>query len=182
MKKLTLSILLAIGLSACQTKTTEAPKGPKYFDLPAYFEAEAQRLNEELPTYQKFILAKGQRDTIKGKAVDWEKELAIFGREQLHEPAVREDYKRDSITLANGYRISYQSLVEKRNLQRLVLEYGPQKELKELQLTLNQNNSVYSGQSKLIYWPQKGYQLHKDQKVVSFDSAQYRIQLHFMAH
>lgn len=182
MKNLALSLFLALGLTACQTEKAEVQKGPEYFNLPAYFKEEAQRLTEEAPTYQKFIWAKGEKDTIEGKTLDWEKELAIFGREQLHEPAVREDYQRDSVTLANGYQISYQSLVEKRNLQRLVLQYGPQKELQELQLKLRQNNTVYTGQSELVYWPKKGYQLHKDQKVVAFDSAQYRIQLHFMAH
>lgn len=182
MKNLVVYFFLALGLLACQTEEKLAQKGAEYFNLPAYFKAEAQRLKEEAPAYQKVIWAKGEIDSISGETLDWEKELAIFGREQLHEPAVREDYQRDSITLENGYEIRYQSLIEKRNLQRLVLEYGPKKELQSLQLSLRQNNTVYAGQSELRYWPKKGYQLHKDQKVVAFDSAQYRLHLHFLAH
>jgi hypothetical protein len=183
-QKTTLFLLSLFIISACQQdKVLINNAADHFFDLPAYFQAEAERLSKiEGLKVRKTVLLDGKSDSKELQIEDWNKELALFAKIQIHSPTQREKYRVDSTIVVSEQlkTVHYQSDDKKANAKSVLL-YFKNNELIKIEIQTHSENEVYDAEQQLVYEAAKGFSITKDQKVTLLKQHQYAISLEFLA-
>lgn len=177
-----LSILSLTFLAACIKVEPESIQQNERFNIPAFFKAEAKRLNKiKKLKVQKTVLQNGKTEEQQTKIEDWNKELAIFQKHNIHKPQVFEEYEEEKDILEGGkYRLTYQTKNPKLKLKQLELWLNQENQLEKIVLQQKALNQVYESDYELSYQPQIGYTIKKLQKVVLFKENSFQVKLRFM--
>lgn len=175
-KLLLLCLSVACFALACLPASSTAPaageKKKLFFDLPAFFAQEAQRLGA------KRVEKRSRAASDAGSTVidttrhqiespeQWERELALFARVQLNKSSFSDQYDIDSLrndstgTLTLRYRARkehlYTQLVEIRLLNEQV---------QHISLLNRQSSLLTESRQQLQYTPDKGYSLQQTQRL-----------------
>jgi hypothetical protein len=179
---------LLLTLSSCD-KGAQAPDpavpgatratGP-YFDVRGLLDAQIRQLSARHPGATKQVsLRGGPVETVRVPEVKWADELQIFYQADINKAALRGAYRLDSTTEAGGAtRRTYTAQPGHSNVSvtRLsVLSAGGQPQ--EMEATLKQDNTLFSGQKQLRLTLQNGqlsaYSVRGLQKLVLFDTLRF---------
>jgi hypothetical protein len=184
-------IFLLLGaalLSSCdkdaQAPDPAAPGAPRatgpYFDVRGLLDAQIRQLAARHPGATKQVsLRGGPVETVRVPEVKWADELQIFYQADINKAALRGAYRLDSTTEAGGAtRRTYTAQPGHPNVSvtRLsVLSTGGQPQ--EMEATLKQDNTLFSGQKQLRLTLQNGqlsaYSVRGSQKLVLFDTLRF---------
>lgn len=177
-----LSILSLSLLCACIKVEPQNFQQEKRFDLPAFFETEAKRLHEIKDlNVRKTVLQNGKTEEQKTKIEDWNKELTIFKKYNIHKPQVFEEYQEKRENLDGGkYHLTYQTKNPKLNLKQVDLWFNQDDQIQEIILKQTALNQVYESDYKLSYKPEEGYTIEKLQKVILFEKDRFQVILRFL--
>jgi hypothetical protein len=155
------------------------PTGP-YFDVRGLLDAQIRQLAARHPGAVKEVSLRGSApETVRVPEVKWADELQIFYQADINKAALRGAYRLDSATEAGGAtRRTYTAQPGHPNVSvtRLsVLSAGGQPQ--ELEATLKQDNTLFSGQKQLRLTLQNGqlnaYSVRGSQKLVLFDTLRF---------
>lgn len=158
---------------------TARPAGP-YFDVRGLLDGQIRQLAARHPGALKEVsLRGGPVETVRVPAVKWADELQIFYQADINKAALRGAYRLDSAAEAGGaVRRTYTAKPGHPNVSvtRLsVLSAGGQPQ--ELEATLTQDNTLFSGQKQLRLTLQNGqlsaYSVRGSQKLVLFDTLRF---------
>jgi hypothetical protein len=175
-------------LSGCdkgaQAPDPAAPGAPRavgpYFDVRGLLDAQIRQLSARHPGATKEVsLRGGPVETVRVPEVKWADELQIFYQADINKAALRGAYRLDSTTEAGGAtRRTYTAQPGHPNasVTRLsVLSAGGQPQ--EVEATLRQDNTLFSGQKQLRLTLQNGqlstYSVRGSQKLVLFDTLRF---------
>lgn len=182
-QKTSLFLLSLLIFSACQQEKVLINKASDhFFDLPAYFQTEAERLSKiEGLTVQKTVLLDGRSESKELQIEDWNKELALFAKIQIHSPTQREKYRVDSSFMDNEDLkiVHYQSEDKKASAKSVQLFYKNNK-LKKIEIVTHSENEVYTAEQQLVYEADKGFSIEKNQKVTLLQQHKYAISLEYL--
>jgi hypothetical protein len=173
MKNLLIYTLLVCLISSCSqernqaTEQTSVKELKRFFDLRAYFHAEAKRLNG-VKGLKKRVTANGKKEERVLDSLNFENEFALFEQSDINRPAWLDKYKIDTIKIADdstkAYSVSYQAKTEKLKTKELAVFYNTRGEVVELNI-VNSEKSVFSDmQQTLFYKPNKKYTVSSGQK------------------
>lgn len=181
------SLLLA--LSSCD-KGAQAPDpaapgaaraaGP-YFDVRGLLDGQIRQLSARHPGAIKEVSLRGSTpETVRVPEVKWADELQIFYQADINKAALRGAYRLDSAAEAGGaVRRTYTAQPGHPNVSvtRLsVLSEGGQPQ--ELEATLKQDNTLFSGRKQLHLTLQNGqlrtYSVRGSQKLILFDTVRFK--------
>jgi hypothetical protein len=181
------SLLLALGGcdQGAQAPDPAAPGAPRpagpYFDVRGLLDTQIRQLSARHPGAVKQVsLRGGPVETVRVPAVKWADELQIFYQADINKAALRGAYRLDSATEAGGAtRRTYTAQPGHPNVSvtRLsVLSAGGQPQ--EVEATLRQDNTLFSGQKQLRLTLQNGqlrsYDVSGSQKLIFFDTVRFK--------
>ena len=174
-------------LSGCGKGAATDPAAPgaphyvgTYFDVRGLLDAQVRQLTARHPSVTKQVSLRGSApETVQVPQVKWADELQIFYQADINKAALRGAYRLDSAAEAGGaVRRTYTAQPGHPNISvtRLsVLSAGGQP--KELEATLKQDNTLFSGQKQLRLTLQNGqlrtYSVRGSQKLVLFDTLRF---------
>jgi hypothetical protein len=155
------------------------PAGP-YFDVRGLLDGQIRQLSARHPGAIKEVSLRGSApESVRVPGVKWADELQIFYQADINKAALRGAYRLDSATETGGaVRRTYTAQPGHPNVSvtRLsVLSAGGQPQ--ELEATLKQDNTLFSGQKQLHLTLQNGqlvaYSVQGSQKLVLFDTLRF---------
>ncbi len=155
------------------------PAGP-YFDVRGLLDGQIRQLSaRHRGAIKEVSLRGGPVETVRVPQVKWTDELQIFYQADINKAALRGAYRLDSAAKAGGaVRRTYTAQPGHPNVSvtRLsVLSAGGQPQ--ELEATLKQDNTLFSGQKQLRLTLQNGqlnaYSVRGSQKLVLFDTLRF---------
>jgi len=168
-------ILFSI-LAACnKPEQKENSATEDFFNLPAFFNAEAKRLsaNSNL-LVDKTVVLNGKKESKELSIKDWNAELTLFSKCHIHDPALKEYYKVSK----EAESIIYTAIDKTVNVRRLALTMDG-KNIKNIVIETQNSNEVFEATQVLNYSPDKGFSIRKNQKVVLFSEDIFEIDLQF---
>lgn len=180
---------LLLMLSSCdqgtQAPDPAAPGAPRatgpYFDVRGLLDAQIRQLAARHPGAVKEVsLRGGPVETVRVPQVKWADELQIFYQADINKAALRGAYRLDSATEAGGAtRRTYTARPGHPNVSVThlsVLSAGGQPQ--EVEATLKQDNTLFSGQKQLRLTLQNGqlrsYDVSGSQKLIFFDTVRFK--------
>lgn len=168
-------------LFSCQEKITINTTATDFFDIPAYFKTEALRLSKIADLkVSKTIKLDGKTESKQLVIDNWAKELALFAKIQIHSPTQREKYQVDSSFAADTQikTVRYSSDDKKAVAKSVSIDFLGEKPLR-IEITTTAENEVYKATQQLIYEPEKGYRIEKEQQVTLHQKHDYAVIVNF---
>ncbi|WP_242926212.1 hypothetical protein [Pontibacter vulgaris] len=171
---------------ACERPTPPASgnaAGAAY-NLAAYLQAQAKRLQAEKPTVIKRAKTEDKAaETIKTSEVDWEDELAIFQDVDISKPSLREYYTEEKQPFGNNLTAyTYTKTAEaEAPVQHLTLQTNREQKLQGMEAVLLEENMLFYSKRKVTLSTNPatgnitGYQINGVQKLVFGDSLHYNV-------
>lgn len=156
----TAGIGIALLLPACKPAIKEDGVTAKYFDLKAYFKADAARLNSSKKTVLKTITHNGTTESKEVNITDWERELSLFSESDINKPAWRDSYSiQTSPTM-----VIYTATDDDLKTREIIVNKTGDK-VKYIVIYNYTKNILYYTKEKLTYMPDSIYKIEKTQQV-----------------
>jgi hypothetical protein len=176
MKK-TAIILVALAAS-CGPSAPEGPGSSNFFDLEAYFDAEAGRLGK-LQGVEKIITLNGETQQQRG---EWnaEEELDGFKDLKINRPAWRDQYEVDSLRGSDGQLAGLRYAARDSSLRIREVEIDMKEGgVEEIRVEKYIKNTVVYFHQELSYRPAEGYRIRRVQKVPLTKRSELEIAVRF---
>ncbi|RZA01359.1 MAG: hypothetical protein EOP47_11020 [Sphingobacteriaceae bacterium] len=147
-------------LPACKPAIKDDGVTAKYFDLKAYFKADAARLSRIKKTTLKTVTHNGATETKEVKIDNWERELSLFSEANINKPAWRDSYKIQTTPTIVIYTAKDDDL----KTREIIVNKTADK-VKYIVIYNYTKNILYYTKEKLTYWPDSLYKIEKTQQV-----------------
>ncbi|MBB6500215.1 hypothetical protein [Pedobacter cryoconitis] len=171
MKHLTTISLSILFFAACN------PSAPKkqntsftYFKLKDYMDLEAKRLKVLNPEIDKTVMVNQSAERKKLRIADWQKELSSFADADINKSAWQGLFKQRK----GKDTESYLSDNEKVPVKSMTISYRNGK-VHGIELLIRTENSLYTSNDTLSYFPDSLYQLKKTQHIKLLNEKSYQI-------
>ncbi|GAB2975915.1 hypothetical protein GCM10027049_08280 [Mucilaginibacter puniceus] len=151
---------IALLLPACKPAIKEDGVKAKYFDLKAFFKADAKRLSRLNKPVRKTVTHNGVTETKEVKIDDWSRELSLFSESDINKPAWRDSYKVQTTPTMVIYTATDDDL---KTREIIVNKTGER--VKYIRIYNYTKNKLYYTYEKLTYWPDSLYKIEKTQHV-----------------
>ncbi len=151
---------IALLLPSCKPAVKEDGVTAKYFDLKAFFKADAERLTGLNKPVRKTVAHNGDTETKGVKIDNWERELSLFSESDINKPAWRDSYGvQTSPTM-----VIYIAKDDDLKTREIIVNKTNDK-VKYIVIYNYTKNILYYTQEKLTYWPDSLYKIEKTQQV-----------------
>ncbi|MEL6924268.1 MAG: hypothetical protein AAFO94_09485 [Bacteroidota bacterium] len=176
--------LLAITISylSCTPAPSDAKRGGQFFDLPAFFEAEQQRM-QSLQKVKKTVDYNGsvEERMIDMDSLDLEQEFKAFVESDINRASWLDKYAVDSVFNEAGQllRLNYRSTDPKLKTKSVDLSFSNQ-QVDEIRIQ-NETGSYFSSSSQsLVYDVNEGYQIDSRQELILSSDRVLKVQVAFV--
>ncbi|EHQ29876.1 hypothetical protein Mucpa_5809 [Mucilaginibacter paludis DSM 18603] len=143
---------------------------PPYFDLKAYFTAEAQRLGKQQRLILKTVNYNNQPEEKDVAIKNWQRELALFTESDINKPSWRDSYKKT----ANNDSIVYRAVDTNLNTRYISIHLKA-KQVSGIRIVNFTKNLLYQTKENLSYYPDSLYKIEKHQSVKILGANNYEI-------
>lgn len=166
------TVLVAAG---CSSSGTDAPKeavaGTPYFSIETYFQAEAQRLQDQSPLVHKTVMKNEETEERELTIGNWANELELFVISDINMDAWIGKYEVDSV--AN--RVTYQALDPTLRTRRIAIHRSDDGSIRHIQVANETSNMLYTSKELLDYFPDSLYRIEKHQDIRWWSDNTYKI-------
>jgi hypothetical protein len=169
MKNYALLILLAF-VSCSNPDSNPLGTGQEYFELKAYFEKEALRLQKANPTVDKTVVANGKAERRRLKLRSWTKEFSSFIDADINKRA----WAGEFVKKVNDSSETYLAQNEKVPVKSVKI-LRSNKQVTGIEIIIKNENYLYTSTDTLSYYPDKRYEVRKTQQIKLMNKKQYRI-------
>ncbi len=146
-----------------------------FFDLAAFMDAEAARMDSLGGPWQKRTLIHGKEEIHTFDSLPWKDELDIFRRCDLNRPAWRERYATDSVFTGQQLStIRYAAIDSSLNIRQLELSFENGRPVKISILKVIQSRIIHL-QQQLNYQSGLGYHITNEQKLPFSEKTRWEI-------
>jgi hypothetical protein len=167
-------LMLGAGFScllSCQPQSPTSETKAKYFDIKGYFEKEAQQLQQKNPAIQKQVEVDGEKEEKTLQIAEWHNELQLFIASDINKPAWKEAYHIDS--LSDG--VLYTAKDSTYKTQKMQILWDQMQTPVRFEIHNRNQNMLYTSEERLIYEPENGYEIQKNQDIRWISSKKYLI-------
>lgn len=147
---------------------------PRYSDLPAFFQAEVERLNKQNPLVYKTVAVGEERERQEVRITSWETELSSFLAVDLNKAVYREEIIKDSVGDVITYRIDNPDL----DIASVTVTYEAGR-IVMIDIVRHIQNFLYDMEERLRYDKRKGYIIEKNQDIWVLGENKYIIEGEF---
>jgi len=175
-------VIIAIVLNGCQnnSNTTSNSSNNPFFDLEAFFEAEAAFLNEKGMQLHKVIEHNKQQEEQTTAVADWNNELRLFKESNINKPSWRDKYQLDSTDMGNGLTLLQYKALDDALVTRMIDIKKANNAIHSIVIVNSNNNVIYESQQYLTYIPRKSYSIKQTQEVTLFEKDEYNIEAKYI--
>ncbi len=177
-------IFAAILLPACQNDLKNnllADKNKNYFDLPAFFNQEIERLSEKrtLYAFHKEVNYNAKKDKSKVIISDWKRELSLFSRVDLNRKEFLGKYsQQDFQDKSTGKLIQTRYTANDSSLTTKAVDvFYRNEQPQSIAIINNLHNGLFSQQQYLFYQKNELMEIFQLQKTHFWAENSYKIQL-----
>lgn len=174
LRKLSLLTLITTCIACNQHSDVQTKSTSEYFDIQAYFNAEANRLQKLNPTVNKTVSVQNDAESKQVKINDWHKELSSFADANLHKSAWKGSFKVFKSDTLESYSTEKDKIAVK-----LVTIQKKFRKIKSIKIIVANKNILYQSSDTLIYYPDSLYIIKKQQKIRLMDAKNYGITAKF---
>jgi len=169
-KKLFLFVF-ALALFSCKRKQEEQVNTSLlYFDVKGYFEKEALRLKKNNPIIIKEVSINGATEAKTIKIKDWLNEFSIFIDADINKASWRGSFIAKKTSDTELYTSS-----NKRIKVKSVYIQKEQNKIKGIQIIISNKNILYTSNDTLSYYPNRLYEIKKQQKIKLLKLKSYKV-------
>lgn len=169
MKKLLLYSLI-LCCSACTLKGQHQLDSKSYFDVAAYFNKEAARLNSAKAPINKSVSVNGKTETKQIHINDWKKEFDSFISADINKVSWQGAFQ----TTKNGQVTTYTSHSDKIPVKKVEITFL-QGKVSAIRILVTNTNDLYTSKDTLTYYPDSLYEIKKSQQIKLMDEKKYQI-------
>jgi hypothetical protein len=169
------AFLLLVFLAACGTKEDSKNVPGKYFDIRAYFEQEAIRLQKQNPTIEKTVSQNSQLEKRLVNIKDWKSELELFSESDINKPAWKNSY----LIRKNRSSVEYISTDNNLKTRKIEIYYSEKGAVNQIAIFNKTSNLLYTSHEKLTYYPDSLYTINKEQNVQIIGKNEFTISARF---
>lgn len=149
-----------------------------FFNLKAYFNQEAERLNAADLKIEKLITIDEEEERIETQNIEWEKELKIFSDSDINRKDWLHKYTIDSIETGENLIIKYTATNPKLKTRMLSISFN-KGEVQKVDIQKGVKSVVNKTEEQLSYFPEKGFTFNRKQKTPFSKEKQYTINTNF---
>ncbi len=159
-------------LTACTGPAGEPEKnrGDYFFDLKAFFAAEAGRLTATGKPAIKEVTRNRAVERRRLK-INWDTELALFRESDINRPAWKDSYR----TTVTGDTTTYSATDEDLRTRRITLVRQAGGGIRHIRIENRVSNFLYTTTETLDYFPASGYAIDRSQSVRIIGTNHYTI-------
>ena len=163
-----------ISFSACQNTSSEVVDNSniEFFDLKGYFENEIKAFSHK--TLKKTTSINGEDETKTITEFDIEKEMKLFTKINLKNPAWQDKFKVNQ----SGSQETYEALDDKLSVKSVIVDKSNGK-ITKVKIVSASSNSVITKDKEMIYEPNKGYSIENIQDVALLGKNDMKIEVIF---
>lgn len=157
-------LLMLVGillLPACKPEINEDGVTAKYFDLKAYFKADAARLNKLNKPVSKTVTHNGVTETKEIKIDNWARELSLFSESDINKPAWRDSYQIQQ----TDHILIYMATDSTLKTREIIIKKKKDGQVQYIAIYNYTKNKLYYTKEKLTYIPDSIYKIEKTQHV-----------------
>jgi hypothetical protein len=134
----------------------------RYFDIPAFFSYQAERLQNSNVQVEKKLYVDGKEEMIilSASAIHWEKEFLLFSECNLNKPAWLDAYEIEVTNTGSQQKVIYHSVNRKAPVTWMKILHPNEPELTEIEIKIRQSSLMNIQETELWYSP-TGYAVRK---------------------
>ncbi len=151
---------MTILLPSCKPEIKNDGATAKYFDLKAYFKADAARLSGIKKSTLKTVTHNGTTESKEVNINNWERELSLFSESDINKPAWRDSYKVQTTPTM----VIYMATDDDLKTREIIINKTGGK-VKYITIYNYTKNILYYTNEKLTYIPDSIYKIEKTQYV-----------------
>ncbi len=171
--------LIIVGLNACKDSTPSNGVAFEYFDNPAFFKKEIDRLNSSKINLLKTVETDDKQEQHRISNVDWEKELSIFSSITLNKSSYSGKYKIDSCSTLESTHFDYTATDLNLPIQRFAFTKKSGVIL-SIEASKKEHSNLMNTEVSWRYIPDSGYVVSGIQKVAGLSESKYRVSAIFV--
>ncbi|MEL7122590.1 MAG: hypothetical protein AAFO07_24300, partial [Bacteroidota bacterium] len=176
-----LLIVVIITFSSCNTESTDQGKKDYnlFFDLEAYFEQEADRLEGNAPKVIKKVSFNGEEEIQELDDLNFNVEFAPFRASNINLPSFSDKYKADTIYYENGNLklMSYTALDDKSKTRTVELNHNENGALSEIIIENKVGSFTQATNQVLKYTVGKKIEIKTEQSVLFADAEKLNFEI-----
>lgn len=135
-----------------------------FFDFPAYFNTEIERLNMADVSLKKQVSIGEKSENLTSKPEDFSAELRLFSETDINRSSWADKYRSDSLMNQNNIeRLTYTALDSSLSIREIRIDYEG-KNVAQIDIYKRQQSFVGSSRQRLRYTPKEGYLINSYQK------------------
>jgi hypothetical protein len=134
----------------------------RYFDFPAFFSFQAERLSKSDIQVEKKLFLNGNEETVNSTAtsINWEKEFLLFSQCNLNKPALLDAYEIEVTNTGAQQVMTYRLVNRNAPVTWVKILHRHEPELTELEIKIRQSSLMNIQETELWYSP-TGYAVRK---------------------
>ena len=134
----------------------------RYFDFPAFFSFQAERLSKSDIQVEKKLFLNGNEETVNSAAtsINWEKEFLLFSQCNLNKPALLDAYEIEVTNTGAQQVMTYRLVNRNAPVTWVKILHRHEPELTELEIKIRQSSLMNIQETELWYSP-TGYAVRK---------------------
>lgn len=171
MRKIIISVIVIAALAGCSNeKSPSQTVKSNYFDVNAYFNGEAKRLNQLRPEITKAVSINDSSETRHIKIEDWNKELAVFSAGDIRKVS----WEGLFTVVEHGDTTIYRSNNDKVSVKMLQIIKNDAKVL-EVSMEIVRKNILFVSTDLLSYYPDSLYDVKRQQNIKLLPQKKYQV-------
>ena len=144
----------SIFLLSC-SQPTVVQNTNRYFDFPAFFSFQAERLSKSNVQVEKKLFLNGNEETvtIAATSINWEKEFILFSQCNLNKPALLDAYEIEVTNTGAQQVMTYRLVNRNAPVTWVKILHPHEPELTELEIKTRQSSLINIQETELWYSP-----------------------------
>jgi hypothetical protein len=176
-----ISIFFVVFFIGClgNDQTESTPTSLTFFDLKGFFQTEIKQL-KNVRNISKITEVNGQKETLKLDSIDFEIDLKIFSDADINKPSWQDKYSVDSLINEDGQisKLTYGAQSQKLKIRNLEIDYVDGK-VSQISIIKSSSSAISEVSEKLIYKPNSGYNIEREQDITLSGKNQFRVEVKF---
>lgn len=153
-------------------------KSVKYFDIPAFFNEQAEILDASKPEITKVLYTNGKEETLRSKPDSWKDELSIFSGINLNKSSYIGKYQVDSTVIDNYVVVHYTTGDKKLPVKSCTFK-KTDAEIDWIEIKKEDRSLALNSELFWRFVPDSGYFVSGSQQIAKLNPSIYKVSVIF---
>lgn len=162
--------------TACSNPADNTAQRKRFFDLKNYIDVQAALL-QDVPQAIKWTHLDDSTEVDSAARIRWQQELSLFAASDINKTAWLDKYTTDSLRTDTGTTIHYKATDPSLKTQQITIQKNTNKAIYKILINNNIQNTLYTAQQNLTYYPDSGFDIHIVQSAIISGAHTYQVKV-----